>query len=220
MTKHTLPTQPRTQIGRKVKLLRRQGLIPASVFGKGVKSENIQVSAKDFHQAYKQVGESSLLYLETSGSPQPKPVFISEITRDPLSSLVLHVSFHQVDLKAKITAPVKLELVGESLAVKDGLGVLVQQQGEVELEALPTDMPDHLDVDISVLSAVGDSIHLSDLKLGSKLELKSDPETIIVKIEPHAKEEVVAPPAPVEGEAPAVEGETPKTEPTSEAPAE
>jgi large subunit ribosomal protein L25 len=196
MTKHTLIASNRTQTGRGVKKLRLQGQIPGHVFGKEIKSENLQVNTKEFKAIFSQVGESSLLYLQVSGQPQSKPVFISQVDRDPVSGSLLHVSFHQVDLKAKITAPVALKLTGESLAVKDGLGVLVQQLNEVEIEALPTDMPDHLDVDISSLAAVGDSLTLADLKLPKNLSAKSDPQSLVVKIEAHAKEETVPVAAP------------------------
>lgn len=219
MTKHTLSANLRTQTGRAVKKLRRSGQVPAHVFGNHIPSQNLQVSLSDFQAVYPQVGESSLVYLRVSGETEPRPVFITTLARHPVTHHLLHVSFHQVDLKAKISAPVKINLVGESPAVKDGLGVLVQQLDEVEMEALPADMPDHLDLDISALAAIGDSLTVSSLKLSKHLTAKSDSQTIIVKIEPHAKEDLpaVAPEADgaKEGVAPATD-ETP-TEPTKPA---
>lgn len=193
MSQLTLPTQLRTELGRKVRVLRRQGLIPASVFGKDVSSVNLQIDSKKFSSLYKQAGESTLIYLDVPKEKAPRPVLISETTYHPVSGELLHVSFHQVNLKEKVTAPVALELVGEPPAEKDKLGILVQQLDEIEIEALPADMPEHIDVDVSVLVAVDQAIYVKDLKLDSKLSVKSDLTAIVAKIEPLAAEEKVAP---------------------------
>ena len=213
MTKHQLSTAPRKILGRKVKQLRNSGLVPATVFGKNVSTVNLQLSAKDFQKTYREVGESTLIYLQVEGEKTDRPVLVSEVTRHPVTGLLLHVSFHQVDLKTKVSAPVAVKLTGESPAAKDKLGILVHQLDEIEVEALPTDMPEHIDVDISVLSEVNQAIYVKDLKLASQLTIKSDPESIIAKIEPLAAEEKIETPAQVEGEVAApVEGEEPKPE--------
>ncbi|TSC85240.1 MAG: large subunit ribosomal protein L25 [Microgenomates group bacterium Gr01-1014_16] len=210
MTQQKLTVQPRLALGRKVKKLRAQGLIPANLFGKKIPSSNLQLQTKDFQKIYSAVGESTLLYLHIDGEKSDKPVMISEVTRHPVTGLILHVSFHQVDLKEKITAPVSVKLTGEAPAEKEKLGILVQQLDEIEVSALPANLPDHLDVDVSSLTEVDQAIYVKDLKLDSKLEIKSDPESIIAKIEPLAKEEVkeAAPEAvPAEGVVPSeVEG--------------
>lgn len=204
--KHTLSVQPRTVLGRRVKQLRRSGFVPANIFGKHAESVNIQVPVKDFHKAYEEVGESTLLYVNVEGEKEQRPVLVREVTRHPVTSEVLHVDFNQVSLKEKVTAPVKIELIGDSPAEKEKLGILVQQLDEVELEALPTEMPEHVEVSVEKLSAVDDAIMVRDLPLdASKITIKSDPEAIIVKIEPLPAEEPVEA-APAEGET--VEGET------------
>ncbi len=216
MEKIIFKVAPRSLTGRKVKSLRRDNLLPANVFGKNLASLNIQVDAKEFSRLYKQVGESSLIYLQIEKDKADHPVFISQLTRHPVTGQILHVAFHQVDLKEKVTAPVPVELVGEPPAEKEKLGIMVQQLDELEIEALPTDMPEHIQVDVGNLSAVGSNIKVSDLKLDSKLKIETDPETIIVQIEALAKEEVepvAAPVAPVEGEAAPADGETEKTAP-------
>jgi len=216
MAKYTLSVEIRKIAGRKVKSLRKQGLIPSSVYGKSVKSVSLQVNVKDFLKVYKEVGESTLLYLKVKSETDPRPVLVSEVSIHPSTRQLLHVSFHQVDLKEKVTVPVPVDLIGQSPAEKDKLGILVQQTDNLEVEALPTDMPEHLDADVSGLTEVGQAVYAKDIKLTAKLTLKSDPETIIAKIEPLAKEEKVeAPPveeAPVEG---AGEAPTP-TETTEE----
>ncbi len=211
MTKHILSAHKRTTIGRKVKNLRSKGLIPANIFGTDIKSVSIQFPSIDFSKLYKQVGESTLIYLQVEGEKDPRPVMVHEVLRGPVSSLVLHVDFHQVNLKEKITAKVPVVLVGESPAQKDGLGILVQSNSELEIEALPTDMPQKIEVDITTLANVNESIAAKDIKLSSTLTLKSDPETTVVKIEPLAAEEPKEVPAPAEVPTPEG-GEPAKTE--------
>lgn len=222
MSKNTLTVQTRKITGRKVKSLRRDGIVPANVFSKSTPSQTIQVDEKAFLRLRKQVGESSLIYLELEGSKQPLPVMVSDATIHPVTRRLLHVSFHQVNLAEKVSANVALKIVGVAPAEKDGLGILVQQTADLEIEALPADMPDHLDVDVSGLIEVDQSILASQVKLPAKTILKSDPTAIVVKIEPLAKEEPKeAPVAPAEAEAatavPAAEGEsTPAASPAVE----
>lgn len=203
MAQHTLSVSPRTLSGRKVKKLRQEGKVPANIFGKKIPTTNIQVDAKEFLKVYKEVGESTLVYLGD------RPVLVSEVTYHPVTDQLLHVSFRQVDLKAKVTAPVAVELTGEASAEQEKLGIMVQQLDEVEIEALPTDMPENIKVDVSSLSEVGSQITVVDLNLdSSKMTIKTDPTAIIVKIEALAKEEKVEAPPTTE-----VSAETPTTEP-------
>jgi len=222
MSKHTLQAQPRELSGRKVKQLRSQGFVPANVFGKKVESLQIQVDAKVFSKIYTEVGESTLIYLQVAGEKQERPVLVREIAIHPTTSQYLHVSFHQVDLKEKVTAPVKVVLEGEAPAEKEKLGILVQQLDQVEIEALPTEMPENITLDISGLSQVDDSITVADLRLSPNLSVQTDPDAVIVKIEALAAEEP-AEVAPVEGEETAAEtttvegeGETAAAEPAPE----
>lgn len=202
-TQHSLTAQPRKVTGRAVKKLRTQDLLPGNLFGAGIKSVTLQVPLKDFIKTYHVAGNSTLVYLDLSPEKSPRPIMISDIAKNPVTGQFLHVSFHQVDLKQKIITSVALKLTGESPAVTDKLGILVLQEDQIEIEALPTDMPEHLDLDVTSLVVVGDTLYAKNLKLKNTLTLKSDPETPLVKIEPLAKEEVVAPPVPVEGEVPA-----------------
>ena len=199
MNKPQLSVQPRTILGRKVKTLRSQALVPANIFGKKIPSLNVQLNTKDFQKVYREVGESTLLYLQVEGEKENRPVLVSQVIYHPTSAQILHIAFHQVDLKQKVTVPVSVKLTGEAPAEKDGLGILVQQQDEV----------------VTSLTEVNQAIYALDVKLSAKLVLKTNPETIIAKIEPLAKEEKVeAPPveaAPTEGG-----GETPTPTETTE----
>jgi len=224
MTKHIFKVAQRKTTGRAVKKLRAANLIPANVFGKNQKSLNIEFPAKEFILLRREVGESSLIYLSVEGEKEERPVIVREVNLHPVTGQILHVSFNQVSLKEKVTAPVSIEITGEAQAVKEGLGILVQQLQEVEIEALPTDIPESIIVDVSGLATVDSAILVKDLSLDrSKVTITSDPEAIVAKIQPLAAEEKEETPAPVEGEsAPTAEGETPApaAEPAPEPPKE
>ncbi|KKU64108.1 MAG: 50S ribosomal protein L25 [Candidatus Woesebacteria bacterium GW2011_GWC2_47_16] len=211
MNKTTLEAKVRKITGRKVKTLRKEGLIPANIYGKKVKSQAIQVMALDFKKAYEEAGETGLISLKVQGEKgkaEDRAVLVSNVQIDPLSDAAVHVDFRQVDLKEKVTASVPVELVGESPAEKGSLGTVVQYIDEIEVEALPTDLPEKFEVDASGLVEVDQAVFVSDLKYDkAKVEIKNDAGEIIVKVEPPQKEEVVA--APVTEEVPA-EGEAPK----------
>lgn len=213
---HTLKAQKREVSGRKVKNLRLEGILPANVFGKKVKSLSIQLNSKEFAEVYKKAGETGIVSLEIEKEKESRPVLIYNLQAHPVSDMPLHVDFLQVDLKEKVTARVPVELVGESPAEKQGLGTVVQQIQEIEVEALPADLPEKFEIDKTELTEVDQLVKVSDLKVDrSKVEIKTDGESIVVKVEPPQKEEVVeVSTAPVEGEsAPVAEvGEQTATE--------
>lgn len=222
MDKQTLSAQIRTVTGRKVKKLRKEGILPANIFGKKVKSEAIQVLLKDFVKTYKEAGETGLLNLVTTDGKkkEERAVLVSNVQTDPLSDVPTHVDFRQVDLKEKVTAKVPVETVGEAPAEKSGIGTAVLYVNEIEVEALPADLPEKFTVDVSSLAEVDQAIYIKDLAVDrNKVTLKAEAEAIVVKVEPPQKEEVVAPPAPAEGEVPA-EGEAAPAEGETIAPAE
>lgn len=207
MEKIILKAKLRKLVGRKVKLLRKEGILPANIYGKKIKSESIQIDLKEFLDVYKKVGDTKLFYINE------RPVLVANIQKNPVSDALLHVDFHQVDLKEKVEAKVPVELTGESPAEKQSIGTVVQYINEVEVEAFPTNLPEKFVVDISKLTEVDQAIFVKDIKVDkSKVEIRTDVESILAKVEPPQKEEVVAPPAPevpAEGEVPAVEGEAP-----------
>lgn len=179
-----LTVKPREITGKKVKKLRRENIIPANIFGKGIKSQNIQVAEKEFLTAYKQAGETSIIELNVEGSKSSSPVLVSNLHTHPVSGGVLHIDFHQVDLKEKVTATVPVELIGESPAVKELGGVLFSPVSELEVSALPMDIPSKVELDTSSLVEIGNTLTLKDLKIDtSKLEFELGPEEPIVIIQ-------------------------------------
>lgn len=189
-----LVAEKRKITGRKVKVLRRQGFLPANVYGKEVKSLTVQLETKSFLPIYQQVGETGIVELKVGGEPKARPVLIHNVQLEPVSGELVHTDFYQVDLKKKVSAEVPIELIGESPAAKEKIGILIQPLTEVEVEALPTDLPDKLEVDISSLKAVDDAVSVADLKIPEGVKVLTSEKEILVKVEPLAKEEVVAPP--------------------------
>ncbi len=199
MSNYSVKASKRTALGRKVRALRRTGVVPANIFGKKIKSLAIQIEIKSLKDILKKAGETNLIDIVVEGG-KTHPVLVAGYSQDPVSGSLLHVDFHEVDLNVKTTAMVPLKAVGESEAVKAG-NVLVLQRNEIEVEALPADLPNEIEVDITVLTEVGSTIHAKDLKLDrSKVTLMVEDEEVIATVQEPAKEEV-APAAPVEGEA-------------------
>jgi large subunit ribosomal protein L25 len=206
-----LKAEKRTVLGKQVRKLRREGFLPANVYGKNLSSVALQVKMVDFEKIHKEVGETGLVDLEFDG--KAKPVLIKNLQMNFQSHSPLHADFYQVNLKEKIKTMIPLLVVGEAQAVTDKAGMLQQNLSEVEVEALPEKLPENLEVSIEHLAAVGEGVTVADLKAPEGVEILSDATQTIVKIA-----ELVAPePEPeaeeaAEGEEGAAEGETPAEE--------
>ncbi len=187
MTKITLKSQKRELFGRKVNRLRKQGLIPANVFGNKINSYAVSVDNKEFTEVFKKSGETQIIDLDG------KSVLVSNLQLDPVSGDVIHIDFRQVSLTEKIEAKIPVEVEGESPAEKQNLGTVVQQIHEIEVEALPSDLPEKVTVDASALTEVDQAIFVKDLRLSNKVEIKTDLELIVVKVEAPTVEEEQAP---------------------------
>lgn len=211
MANPSLTAKPRKTLGRKVKRLRKEGILPANLYGKKIKSQALELPAAEFLKVFKQVGETSLVDLKINS--QTRPVLIDNLQLHPVTDGPLHVDFRQVPLKEKTTADVPIEVRGDAPAVEQKKGILIQPLAEVEVEALPADLPDHLVVDVSKLEEVDQAITVGDLVYDkSKVKVLADPGEIVVKINP-LEEEVVAPPPEEEvTEEEVAEGEVPPEE--------
>lgn len=203
-----LEVEKRKVIGKKVKLLRRDGLLPANIYGKKTKSLAVQLPAKLFLSVFKEVGESGLLDLKVGGEDVARPVLVHDVHFHPVSNEPLHVDFYQVDLKEKVITKVPVEIIGESPAIKEKIGILIQPLSEVEVEALPGDLPEKIEVDISGLKAVDETITVDQVKAPQGVQILTEAKEVLAKIEPPVtQEEIVVPPTEE-----AVEGETPEGE--------
>ncbi len=220
MIREKLKAVKRSVIGKKVKLLRKQGLLPCNVYGKKIDSTVLQVDYKDLNSVFKKVGETGLVDLKIDGEEKVRPVLIHEVQRHPVSSLLLHADFYQVDLKEKIKALIPVIAEDEAPAVAEKKGVLLHVLSEVEVESLPTDLPERFVVSLAKLKELDESILVKDLSYeANKITILTNPEEIIFKIGAMAKEEEVVKPAeeaavetPAEGESAETPAETPSEE--------
>ena len=199
MKTHTLVGQKRTVTGKKVKSLRREGQIPATVYGKKVKSRSVSVSADAFAKIYSVAGETGLV--ELSIDKEMSPVLIHSVQVDPVYGKTLHIEFHQVDLKEKVHAKVPVELIGESPAVAQKLGVLLTVLNDIEVEALPTDLPEKITLDVSTLVEVNQELKVSDAPISKDVTVLSDGTLTIVKVGPRVTKEAEAQAAAEEAQA-------------------
>lgn len=188
MDKIIFKANKRTVLGRKVKQLRKKGIIPANVYGKKVKSTAVQLDEKELASVYEKAGNTGLVELLLD--KEKRPVLIHKIQYHPVTDKPLHVDFHQVDLKEKIITKVLLKFAGESIAVKDKLGTLLAILSEIEVEALPSDLPEKIEVDVSGLSQIDQSIKVQDLKVDSKVKILTDAGLDVVKIAPLVSKKV------------------------------
>jgi large subunit ribosomal protein L25 len=195
MKKLVLKAEPRKILGRKVKSLRRDDVLPANVYGKKIKSEALKLGIKDFMEIYKQTGETGVVELQVQGKKEPYSVLIHNLQVHPVSDKPLHVDFRKIDLTEKVEVAIPVETVGEAPGAVKG-GILVQVMNEIEVEALPTDLPEKFEVDVSKLEEIGQSILIKDLKVNKdKVKVLAGEEQVVVKVEAPKKEEEEAPPA-------------------------
>jgi len=178
--------------GKKAKTLRKEGLVPAELYGHGLPNMHLAVPAKDFAKVFKAAGKSTIVTLAID--KEKRPALIYDVVRDAITNDVAHVDFYQVRMDEKITAKVPLEFVGVAPAIKSAQAVINKSMNEIEVEALPNDLPRSITVDLSVLDAIDKSIYVHDLKLPKGVKVLVEGETAIATATPPAPEEEVAAP--------------------------
>ncbi len=206
--KHEIKAEIRTALGRKVKHIRKQGFIPATIYGKGLESKSVQFLATELEKLFEEAGESTLVNLILE--KESLPVLFRNPQYHVIDGDLIHIDCYKVNLKEKISTMVPIEFIGESQSVKDG-NTLVTVTDEIEIEALPADLPEKIEIDLSALETLESSITVADIKIDlSKLEIKTDQEQLIAKTEePRAEEEIVAPAEEVApGDVPAMNQKT------------
>lgn len=219
MTKQTIEAQIRTVKGKKVKKLRAEGFVPATLYGAGIDSITIQLNNKEIEALFEEVGESSLVDIKIEKDVYP--VLLRNPQYNIMDESLMHIDCYKVNLKEKITATVPIELIGEAPGVKLG-NSLIEVSNELEIEALPADLPEKFEIDVSGLEEVDAMITAGDIKLSDKWELKSPADQVIVKLEaPRVEEEVVEEEELVApGDVPASEQKTDEEKAEAEAEAE
>lgn len=191
------------------KILTR-GLIPAIMYGSGIEPQKLKVKSLDFENVFALAGESHLIDLDIEDK-EPAKVIVKDIQKNAVKNKIIHVDFYKVDMKKEIVAQIPLRFVGESKAVKELGGILIKNLDTLEVECLPSDLVDYIEVDLSVLNAIRDVVRVNDLKLPKGMSPVSETNEVAVSVAEPAKEEKEEAPAPL-----AVEGEQPKEEKTEE----
>lgn len=166
--------------------IRKNGMVPAVVYGARVENTIISVSSIDFEKILKAVGESSTLTLELDS--KKTEVLIHEIQRDPVKGFPLHIDFLAIDVNKPVIVTVPIEFMGIAPAEKNGFGVLVKTLHEIEVEALPKDLPHNISVDLSVLENLDDQIRVESIKPLSGVAIKTSGEEVLAIIAPIKEE--------------------------------
>lgn len=181
----------RTSLGKQVKIARAAGILPAVVYGEALPTQSISVPYREFEKVYKAAGESTLVRLDVAGKPHN--VLIHDIAFDPITGKPMHADFYAVRMDKALRARVPLEFIGESSAVKNEGGILVKVAHELEVEALPQDLPHTLVVDLGVLTAFDSRILLKDIVAPSGVKILGSSEEVVAIVNaPRSDEELAA----------------------------
>lgn len=196
-----IKAQKREIQGKKVKSLRKQDMLPASVYGPKREPMMLTVDPKEFAVVFDKAGTNQLITLEIGEGDQKSRVLVKEVQEDPVRREFLHVSFYEIDPTAKIVAEVPVVIEGVSPAVKNNIGFLVAPIDEIEVRCFPKDIPANFVIDISNLKLVGDNITLANIEVPADVEfVEEDLEsTTLAYIAPPQKE-IVEEEVEVEGE--------------------
>jgi large subunit ribosomal protein L25 len=180
-------------VGKQVKAMRREGKLPAVIYGRHNEPIIISLDSHTASLALGRLSSSSLVTIDVDGTEYA--TLVREKQRDYIKNRILHVDFLAVSQDETLTATVSLHFIGVSIAVKDYNAVLVHNLEELEVECLPADLPERIDVDISVLSRIGDGIRVRDIKVSDKVRILENPDTMIaVATAPKVEEEGAAVP--------------------------
>ena len=180
MEEVVLQAKSRTVTGKQVKALRVAGRLPAVIYGKGFEPVVISLDLRDALKILPTVSTSQLIVVDVDGVKHT--TLVREKQREPIGGSLLHIDFMEVSLTEKLHAFVGIHFDGESPAVKNYDGIVVIGTDEIEVEALPRDLPERITVDLSRLTEIGDAIFVRDLNVPAKVRVLADPDEIVVNI--------------------------------------
>ncbi|MGI8927078.1 MAG: 50S ribosomal protein L25 [Tepidiformaceae bacterium] len=180
----TIQAAPRAVLGKKVKQLRRQGILPANVYGKGLESLAIQLDNRDFTRTVRATGARGMFELAIEGEPAPRHVVLRGLSRKGGTGDPIHVDFYQVDLNRPIHTNVPLHIVGESPAVRDLAGTLVQTLEHVSVSCLPLSIPDAIEIDSSAITDFGITLTVGDLVTPDGVQILTDASVPVASVAP------------------------------------
>lgn len=211
-----LKAKKREATRKKVTSLRENGIVPAVLYGHKVNNVNLQVPMNDFIKIYREAGESMLFDLAINDD-KPLKVIIKDVQRDPVRGDFLHIDFHQVSMHEKIQAQIPLKFIGIAPAVKIFGGVFITQKEILNVKCLPQDLVSEIEVDISSIVNLEDTIKIKDIKVLNKIEILDNLQEIVASVIVTKEEVVEVKPAATAGEAPVAASGEKKEEKTGEA---
>ena len=192
MEKLELEVSKREITGKKVRFLRRQGIVPANLYGHGIDSVPLQVDAKHLKEILAKAGKTDLVSLKVADSKTPKKIIVREVQRNPLTDEFLHVDLYHVKMTEKIKTDVPLAFVGEAPVLKSNKEAsLLRLINSLPIEAMPDDLPHNFEVDLSGLEETSQAIYVKDIHIGDGITLLGDPEQMVVKITELRREAVI-----------------------------
>jgi large subunit ribosomal protein L25 len=191
-----IEAQSRSIVGKKVSQLRRQGIVPITVYGPKTQPVSLQVPYRPLQVALMKAGGTNLIDIKVDG--KSTSVIAREVQRNILRNDILHVDFFAVDMDAKINIDVPIHYINESPAVASRLGIMLTGPTVLTISTLPSHLINQIEIDLAPLVAIGDSVHVRDIKLDSEITILNDPDEMIARI--------VQPAAAVSEEAEAAEG--------------
>ena len=180
----SLEVTPRDVLGKKVSVLRRSGTTPIHLYGKGVPSRALQGDTTTVARIVSQAGQNIPLYLKVNDTQGQDLVFVREVQRHPVTNQILHVDFYRVEATQRLRGEIPVVLTGDAPAVRVHRGILMQTLHTLVVECLPMDTPEKIDVDISNLEDLDQGIRVSDLATDPAITILTDPEELIVRINP------------------------------------
>ena len=183
MDKITLSLQSRTERGKRNQALRKTGVTPVVVYGHGDDALALKVPSRELTKAYAAAGGSKIIAIRIDDARSKNAIF-HDVTVDSLTGAITHADLLTVRMDEKIKTEVPLRIVGESTAVYQDEGTLVTPLDAIEVEALPGDLPQAIEVDISILDDFEKSLHVKDLVVPSGVEILTEPEDLVAKVDP------------------------------------
>jgi large subunit ribosomal protein L25 len=189
MESKVLKATRRTVIGKQVRALRRQGLLPAVLYGSGIEPTPVEFNLKEATYILLRAASSTLVAVELDG--EKHMTLVRERQKNYIRNELTHVDLQVVSMKEKLRVRVPLEMTGESFAIKNFNGILVVNLNEIEVECLPQDLPNKILVDLALLKQIGDAICVRDIAVSDKLEVLNDVNDVVAVVTGQAAEEVV-----------------------------
>ena len=193
-----LKVSKRETLGKKVRFLRRQGITPVHLFGRGIESLALQCDTTNLKQVLAEAGQTALVNLKVGGEKSPRTVMVREVQTLSLESELLHVDFYQVEMAELIKVEVPVVLVGEAPALKSKEFMLTHELNTLSVECLPAKIPASIEVDLSSLTEPDQALRVKDIEMDKEVTVLNDPELVLARIRPRPVERVEEPVAVAE----------------------